>query len=230
VSQAPFDDPRVRRAFAHAIDKETLADVVLGGYYFPATGGFVPPGMPGYSAGIGLPYDPERARGLLADAGYPGGRGFAVVEMLTSGFWPAYHEYLVAQWREVLGVEITWETTTGWSMFRDRLNRKPPHIFIGSWTTHYPDPDSFLRIWQSQSYTRWRNETYNQLVEEARRVTDQRERMNLYGQADRLLVEEAVIVPLIYARLHLLVKPWVSKLPISAMRWWFWKDVIIEPH
>jgi len=76
VSRPPFDDRRVRRAFTLATDRETLADVILRGYASPATGGFVPPGMPGHSPGIGLPYDPEAARRLLAEAGYPGGRGF----------------------------------------------------------------------------------------------------------------------------------------------------------
>ena len=59
---------------------------------------------------------------------------------------------------------------------------------------------------------------------------DQWERMRLYGQADRILVEEALVLPLVYGRFHLLVKPWVSKLPTSALKRWFCKDVIIEPH
>jgi ABC-type oligopeptide transport system substrate-binding subunit len=67
-------------------------------------------------------------------------------------------------------------------------------------------------------------------VEEARRITDQEERLTMYQQADRILVKEAAIVPLLYQRSHLLVKPWVSKYPTSAIESWFWKDVIIEPH
>ena len=77
--------------------------------------------------------------------------------------------------------------------------------------------------------TGWRNETYDRLVEEARRLTDQGERMKLYGQADRILVEEAAIIPLYYGREHWLVKPWVSKYPLSPSRR-FWKDVVIEAH
>jgi len=80
VTRPPFDDPRVRRAFTLATDRERLADVAMRGYVSPATGGFVPPGMPGHSPGTGLPYDPEGARHLLAEAGYPGGLGFPVVE------------------------------------------------------------------------------------------------------------------------------------------------------
>jgi ABC-type transport system substrate-binding protein len=76
----------------------------------------------------------------------------------------------------------------------------------------------------------WQIEAYDRLVEEARRVTDQGERMRLYGQADKILVEEAAIVPLFYDRIHRLNKPWVRKYPISPIFSFFWKDVIIEPH
>jgi hypothetical protein len=79
----PFDDWRVRRALALAMDRETLADVILRGYAFPATGGLVPPGMPGHSPEIGLPYDLQAARSLLAEAGYPDGRGFPSITCLA---------------------------------------------------------------------------------------------------------------------------------------------------
>jgi len=229
VSRPPFYDPRVRRAFVLALDREMLADVAMKGDVFPAMGGFVPPGMPGHSAGIALPYDPERARELLAEAGYPGGRGFPAVDLLALyGTEPAV-EYLQAQWRENLGIEIIWEIIE-WAMSLDRLDREPPHVLLMGWMADYPDPDNFLRVCATQRYIWWRNETYDKLVEEARRATDQEERMRLYQQADRILVEEAAIVPLTYRRYHLLVKPWVKKFPTSPMKVWFWKDVIIEPH
>jgi ABC-type oligopeptide transport system substrate-binding subunit len=59
---------------------------------------------------------------------------------------------------------------------------------------------------------------------------DQEERMSLYRQADRILVEDAPVMPVGYGRQHLLVKPWVSRFPTSAIKYLFWKDVIIEPH
>ncbi|MFQ6016456.1 MAG: hypothetical protein ACE5NP_13555, partial [Anaerolineae bacterium] len=71
---------------------------------------------------------------------------------------------------------------------------------------------------------------YDELVEKARRVMDQGERMKLYRQADRILVEEAPVMPFVHARWGLLVKPWVRRYPVSPTRQWFWKDVIIEPH
>jgi len=229
VSQPPFDDRRVRRAFALAIDKETLADVVLGGYEFPATGGYVPPGMPGHSAGIGLPYDPDRARQLLAEAGWPGGRGFPTVGTLRSLNSETRCEYLQAQWEENLGIEVRYETVKSVT-FRYRLNHEPPDMYVWNWGADFPDPDNFLRANPFRRSTRWRNEAYERLLVQARRMMDQEERVNLYRQADRILVEEAPVIPLSYDRSHLLVKPWVSRYPTSGIRWWFWKDVVIEPH
>ena len=231
VSRSPFDDPRVRRAFVLATDRAKLADVILRGYGSPATGGFVPPGMPGHSAGIGLPYNPGQARQLLAEAGYSGGHGFPVVKALVPEANVPQSKYLRAQWRESLGVDIPWESME-WSLFRDTMDREPPHLFLAAWGADYPDPNNFLRESWFLDRTRWQNKVYNILVEKARRLTDQGERMELYRQADRILVEEAPIMPLIYSRQGLLVKPWVRKYPTSPImiEYFFGEDVIIEPH
>ena len=229
ASRPPFDDPRVRRAFVLATDRDALA--VARGFVFPATGGFVPPGMPGHLAGIALPYDPEGARELLGEAGYPGGRGFPVVEALApeGPEAPEFAEFFLVQWRGNLDVEILWEGM-GWATYLDRLNRSPPHMFAIGWTCDFPDPDNFLRVGLQRNTSGWRNEAYERLVEDARRAMDQEERMKLYGQAERILVEEAPIMLTAYMRRHRLVKPWVSRFPTSASRPWFWRDVIIEPH
>ena len=231
VSRPPFDDPRVRRAFVLATDRAKLADVVLRGYGSPATGGFVPPGMPGHSVGIGLPYDPEQARQLLAEAGYSGGHGFPVVDALVPETDVPQSECLRTQWQENLGVEIPWESME-WAMFLDKRDREPPHMLLLPWRADYPDPDNFLRESGFLHWTRWWNKAYNMLIEKARRITDQEERMKLYRQADRVLIEEAPIMPLIYSRQGLLVKPWVRKYPTSplAIECFWGKDVIIEPH
>jgi ABC-type oligopeptide transport system substrate-binding subunit len=128
-----------------------------------------------------------------------------------------------------LGVKIAWGIMD-WATFLDRVERGSQPMSLYGWVADYPDPDDFLRVSPIQRQTRWRHESYERLVEEARRVTDQRERMELYGQAEWILVQEAPIMPLVYGRRHLLVKPWVRKYPISPIGWWFWKDVILEPH
>jgi ABC-type oligopeptide transport system substrate-binding subunit/DNA-binding SARP family transcriptional activator len=229
VSQCPFDDPRVRRAFVLAIDRERWTNVIMGGYAFPATGGLVPPGMPGHSAGIGLPYDPDLARHLLVKAGYAGGDGFPPVELVAETVNETSSEYLATQWRENLGVEVTTRLVE-WAEFLERLEARPPHVFLGAWYADYPDPDNFLRVCDAVRWTHWQSDAYRELVEGARRVVDHQERMEMYHQADRVLVEEAVIMPFAYWRSHLLVKPWVKGFPVSPIKWWFWKDVVIAPH
>jgi ABC-type oligopeptide transport system substrate-binding subunit/DNA-binding SARP family transcriptional activator/predicted Ser/Thr protein kinase len=231
VSRPPFDDPRVRRAFGLATDRETLADVILRGYAFPGTGGFLPPGMPGHSPGIGLPYDPEAARSLLAEAGYPRGRGFPAIDCLARDD-PGHDlacKYLQAHWFENLGVEITW-TKIEWASFYELMLEATPQLWMVGWYADYPDPDDVLRVQWWLGFGGWQNEVYTQMVEGARRVMDQGERMRMYQQADKILIEEAPVLPLSYGCFHMLVKPWVRNLFTSPLKWWSWKDVIIEDH
>jgi ABC-type oligopeptide transport system substrate-binding subunit len=215
-----------------ATDRETLAHVVLGGYVSPAMGGFVPLGMPGHALGTGLPHDPGQARKLLTEAGYlkPTDSSFSGLELLTSLNPKSAVEYLEAQWRETLGLELKVEIVEQHAMLRNRLDTRPPHMFVWSWTADYPDPDSFLRASPICQDTRWRDRDYEQLVEKARQVMDQGERMKLYQQADKILVEEAAVMPLYYGRSHLLIKPWVRGYLVSHMGGIRWTDIIIEPH
>jgi ABC-type oligopeptide transport system substrate-binding subunit len=230
VSRAPFDDLRVRRAFAQAVDRNAMEGVTGWGYGSPATGGFVPPGMPGHSPGIGLPYDPELARQLLSEAGYPGGAGFPSLEALTprGPTWHCTNEYLRAQWREDLGIDIPWQELEFTEYLR-RFFGHHGHLFRNAWVADYPDPDNFFRVFM-QTRTAWRHRPYFELVEQARRTVDQAERMRLYARAERILADEVPILPLWYARRHLLLKPWIRGYGISAMEQTFWKDVVIEPH
>jgi ABC-type oligopeptide transport system substrate-binding subunit len=230
VSRAPFSDSRVRRAFAMAIDKVVLADELLRGYEYPALGGFVPPGMPGHSKSMGPPYDPAHAQLLLEEAGYPEGRDFPAVEAWT---WQAIKpraEFLQAQWRENLKVDIAWHVMD-FPQFIKSVDNGSMHILQTVWIPDYPDPDSVLRASPVRRRACWQNPAYEKLVENARRVLDQEKRMDLYAQADRLLVEnQAIVIPLTYMSSHMLVKPWVRKFPRSAINEWLWKDFIIEEH
>lgn len=229
ITRSPFNDLRVRQALALAIDKKKLANVTLRGYVYPATGGFVPPGMPGHTPGVGLPYDPERARHLLAEAGYPGGRGFPMAEALNRPSHEPLAKYCCLAWQEVLGIDIPWETVSLATLF-ERYDHLPPDLALGLWVADYPDPDCYLRICIESENPDWNNPTYERLIETARRVTDQAERMRLYEQAERILAEEAPIISLTYGRVPLLLKPWVKGYQLSTMKGQFWKDIMIEPH
>ena len=229
TSRPPFDDPQVRCAFAAALHRERWADAGMGGYAFPATGGFVPSGMPGYSAEIGTSYDPDEAQRLVAEAGYPAGGEFPLVEFVTDQGYEPLSQYLVSQRRENLGIEVSWKTLARAGLLAT-LEDTPPDVFSDAWYADYLDPDNFLRVCDAVRWTRWQNEHFQGLVGGARQVLDQRERMEMYHRADKVLVDEAPIIPLTYWRSYLLMKPWIRKFPTSAAKSWFWKDIVVEPH
>ncbi len=102
--------------------------------------------------------------------------------------------------------------------------------FLYGWVADYPDPDNFLCVSPVWRRTHWQNPLYAAPVEQARHITSQEERLQMYRRADRLLIEEAVVLPLTYGQIHLLVKPWVKRLPISPLLLWYWKDAVIEAH
>jgi len=230
VSRPPFDDIRVRQAFALATDREALIKAARPNC-FPATGGFVPLGMPGHLPGIGLPWDLRRARQLLTEAGYPSGQGFPVVECVARTDQADLGENLQAQWEENLGVKIKWETVE-WQAILARLGEQVPHLLIMGWMADYPDPDNFLRarIDHIQHQSGWRNKGYDSLVKQAQRSLDQGERIELYGEAEQILAEEVPIMPIFHTSVQLLVKPWVTRFPTTGLREWFFKDVIIKSH
>jgi oligopeptide transport system substrate-binding protein len=104
-----------------------------------------------------------------------------------------------------------------------------------SWASaaHYPDSATFVgpaRRDEGHAAYVWQHAAYERLVEEAAQATDQAQRVRLYQQMDRTVVEEAWMVPLWYGRRHLLVKPWVVRFPTSPIIFCFWEDVIVEPH
>jgi oligopeptide transport system substrate-binding protein len=227
VTRPPLDDVRVRRALALATDRARLPQVARRGYVFPASGGFVPRGMPGHAQGIALPFDPSGARELLARAGYPDGRGFPQIEALTTDSTEAEGQYLQAQWREALGIDVRWQLIS-YSEAVERRADAPPHLLIDGWSADYPDPDAFLRLGRQYFAAEWKDEGYDRLMEEARSGSDQPARMRLYAEAERILAEQVPLLPLWYIRSHLLRQPWVRRFPTSPMRQWFLKDVVLE--
>ncbi len=229
IRQTPLDDERVRRALAMSIDRERVSNFPLPGYHFPGTGGFIPPGMPEHSPDIGLPYDPEQARQLLAGAGFAGGQNFPVLTGLAPIWIQVLAEQLSRNWRENLGITVTWQFEP-WKEMLTQLTTSSTDMFLIGWRVDYPDPDNLLRVSSHRAWAGWHNPAYVELIRQARRVADHARRVELYQQADKILIEDAAIVPLVYGRRHLLIKPWVSRLPTSAVDWHFWKDVVIKPH
>jgi ABC-type oligopeptide transport system substrate-binding subunit/class 3 adenylate cyclase len=226
ASRPPFDDRRVRRALAMALDREPLERLALRGSAYPATGGFLPAGLPGHSPGLAVPYDPRRARQLLAEAGYPRADDFPPIDAVMFLDAEHYAEYLQAQWQQNLKLKVAWNLVDGPTYW---ATRSLSQACFAGWGAAYPDPHSMLGRPRLKDQGGWRHEGYDRLIEEARRTTDQEERIKLYRQADRILVEEAAVIPLTYGRVHMLIKPWVRK-HLLTMTMFYWKDLIIDPH
>ncbi len=223
----PFADVRVRRAFALGTDRLALAQVIWGDLV-PAQGGLIPPEMPGHLPNPGLTYAPAQARALLAQAGYPRGHGFPELTMPIFPGAESAGAYLQRLWRQVLGVEIGLETLP-WDTYMHRIQQGPhPPLFLAGWVADYPDPDSFLRVLPLQAWTGWCHPDYQARVRELMSSRDPEERARLARQADALLMEELPIVPLAYSRWSLVLKPWVRILPVSPLKWWFWKETLLE--
>jgi ABC-type oligopeptide transport system substrate-binding subunit len=186
--------------------------------------------MPGHSDVISLPYNPAEARRLLAEAGYPDGHAFPSIDWVMISYLTPVASYLEAQWQTNLGIQLFWKRAETWGTFAKGAPEQRPTLLLGGWVADYPDPDNFLKVAVRQYLPEWRHEAYEALIEQATRLTDQRERIELYRQADRILTEEAIIAPLLYGCWPMLVKPWVKQYTLSPTRKAFWKDVIVERH
>lgn len=225
----PFDDVRVRRAFTLAIDRDCVANGLMLGYELPASGGLTPPTLPGHAAGIALPFAPAQAQHLLAEAGYPQGEGLPAIELWGgqgSGVWATVGEYLAQQWQHVLGARIDRRTVPA-SELIERSGAGGPHAFCIGWRADYPDADNFLRVTPIGRQTGWRHAGYDAIVAQARGTHDVAERQRLYRQAETILAAEAPILPLTYNNWYMLLKLCVTSFPMSAMRRWFLKDVVV---
>src|SRR3990170_588918 len=216
TQEPPFDDPDVRRAFAMAIDKQVLAEVVLKELVVPAKG-VLPPGMPGFNDGLeGIPFDPDGARELLDDAGGPGSLGD--ISLLSSGRGASVGpiiEAIVAMWEQNLGVTVEVDQEEFGLFLRD-LDDGNFKMFDLGWVADYVDPQNFLDIkFHSESPNnemKYSNPDVDSLLEQARTAPTETEqerqaRYGLYQQAEEGIVEDAAWIPLYHGKSNALIKP-----------------------
>lgn len=193
---APWDNINVRRAFAQAVDRNVLIDVIFDGLGTPAYG-MLPPGFPAYVEGVNDKYqefDLEKARQLLADAGYPDGKGFPAVELWYSNNDPdrvKTAEILEQMYKENLGVTIKLQPVES-KIFNESFNAGNIGFGLHNWEYDFMDPSNFLDVWDPSlgRHKHWNNAEYNALVEEAATLTDQAKRISLYEQANELLSKD----------------------------------------
>ena len=204
---APFNDVRVRRAFAQAVDWRRLAALDEPGSSVPATG-MVPAGMPGAPAGDFMPpYDPAAARQLLAEAGYPGGRGLPPVSFIANG--GGYDEAIVTMLQENLGVTIDY-ATMDFGTYQERLATDPPQIWSLSWVADFPGPNDFLGVLLGTGSTAnqggWSNAGFDSAVATATSASSSAEATAAYKQALEIVQDQVPVVPVAYGTSYSLVR------------------------
>jgi len=220
TDRKPFDDVRVRRAFAMAIDRRIFPKILHGGE-LPISS-WIPPGMIAHNPEIGLKFNPPEARRLLAEAGYPNGKDFPEVTLgyNTDETHKMVSEAIQGMWKKNLGVLVRLDNQE-WKVYLNRLNMDPPHIFRLGWGADYPDPNNFMKLFTSISgnnNTRWKNHRYDELVKRAARELDEEERIRLYGEAQRILCEtDLPIVSLFVTAESTVLNPRFSGLEINSM-------------
>lgn len=223
----PFDDKRVRQALNYGVNKEAIVREITKMGSQPATG-TLPPGMPGHDPDLkGYYYNPAKAKRLLAEAGYPNGDGFPVVQLWASSKAESTKAELAAYREQLaeLGVKVELHFVSEWKVFDDMLREGKLPMFRLAWYADIPDPDDFLtpllHSASPRNVTFYRNPQVDRLLERAREQLDYAQRIKLYREAERIVMEDA---PWITQHNHVfeyLYQPYVQGVEVSLLgdRW-----------
>lgn len=230
VNKPPFQDVRVRQAFSLAIDRNVFPTILRRKERPTYT--WLLPGLLGYSEASAVSFNPEKAKQLLAQAGYPNGKGFPAVELLYPNREDTrlVVEAVQDELKRNLNVPVAL-LNQEWRVYLETLHRDPPPLYRASWGADYPDPETFMNLFTSHNgnnTTGWTNFVYDELLDKASAEQDRDKRAFLYAKADALLCQEAApIAPTFQSTQNLMVKPWVHGIEPNTMDLQFFKTIRI---
>ncbi|MDR1148234.1 MAG: ABC transporter substrate-binding protein, partial [Spirochaetaceae bacterium] len=248
--EAPFNDERVRKAFSLAVDRNYIVNQITRAGQKPA-GGFVPYGIVD-AAGAGSDFrkiggnyysieeedyqkNVAEAQRLMAEAGYPDGAGFPVIEYISPNDdeFRAIAETLQDMWKTALGVRLTL-SNQDWTTLFNNLYTGNFQIAYFRWIGDYNDPINFLEIFtteNSNNTARYANAEFDSLINRARSTLSAVERMKLIHEAEDILIgRDMATCPLFFASITYMVSPRISGLYYSASVGFFFKNVKIAPQ
>lgn len=238
VEKEPLNDKRVRQALALAIDREAIVTQITKGGQIPAYA-LVPPGIPEgdgdfrQNGGDYFKQDVEKARQLLAEAGFPGGQGFPTLTILynTSEAHQRIAEAIQEMWKNNLGIDVKL-TNQEWGVYLDSRSTGDYEIARAGWIGDYIDPMTFIDMFVTgggNNDTNWGHPEYDALVAQAKRTADQAERFKAMHDAEKILMDEMPIIPIyFYTRVVMVdekVKGWTMPLtsPLNLRDAWIEK-------
>lgn len=231
IKKAPFNNLKVRQAFASAIDRKQITDMLAGGQT-PLLS-WVPPGMMGYNSQVGIKFNPDNARRLLDEAGFKDRSLFPKVKLAfnTNEDQQRIAENIQAQIKKNLSIEMEL-VNEEWKVYLTHLRNDTPSIYRLGWTADYPDPDNFMNLmagFSDNNHTGWKDKAFDELITQAAGTLDKNKRLKLYDKAQKILTEEATpVIPLYSGVSQSLVAPRVKGLVHNGLSRFVFKKVRLE--
>ncbi|MBK8478429.1 MAG: peptide ABC transporter substrate-binding protein [Opitutaceae bacterium] len=213
TTRPPLDDPRVRRSLTLALDRRALVEQVALAGQQPATG-LLSPQLPGYTPPAGVSFEPETARRLLAEAGYPDGHGFPELEAMyfSSELNQKLLEAMQQMWQRELGITVTLAAKEKQVWFTEE-RRLAYQLSLARWIGDYVEPSTFLELFIAgggNNATGWARPEYDHLVRTGASEADSAARNTHYRQAEELLLQDLPIAPLFHGTRPYLIQPSVQ--------------------
>jgi oligopeptide transport system substrate-binding protein len=222
VRQSPLRFRAVRQAINYGFDRRKMMLYLRNSLGLPAESGFVPAGLPSFDSTLvhGYHYDPARARALLAEAGFPDGRGMPAVRLLTIPIYADFATFIARQLQDI-GMHIEVEVVQK-SLLLEETAQSKALFFRGSWIADYPDAENYLSVFYSHNpappnYTRYSDPVFDRLYEQALQENNDSLRYILYRRMDQRVIDAAPVVPIWYDVVVHLVNPRVHGLQANAL-------------
>ncbi|NND81124.1 MAG: peptide ABC transporter substrate-binding protein [Gammaproteobacteria bacterium] len=226
-------DKRVRKALAMTIDRQKMISTILNDLFTPAYA-ITPPGLLGYQPPKLFDYDPDAARALLAEAGYPNGEGFPETELQYNSSEQHRKIAIAVQqmWNKELNINIRLQNKD-WKVYLDDEQTGNYDISRGGWIADYVDPNSFLDMWVSGSglnRTRWANPRYDELVlQRAPEAKSREDRYAAFYAAETMIMQDMPFIPIYTYSSHHFKHPAVRGMPPNIMSYYNWRYVWLDP-
>jgi oligopeptide transport system substrate-binding protein len=231
TKKPPFNSLKVRKAFAMAVDRKQITDLLAAGHA-PLTG-WVPSGMFGYENERGVKYDPSAAAKMLDDAGFKDRSKLPKVTLSfnTNENHQRIAENVQAQLKKNLGVEVQ-IANEEWKVYLKRLQTDTPNIYRMGWLGDYPDPSTFMDLMTSVSennHTGWGSKVYDDLVAQGNSSLDKDQRRKAYSEAQKILTEDDVpVIPIYSMSGHILLSDRVQNFPVNSIEHYLFKGVTLK--
>jgi oligopeptide transport system substrate-binding protein len=216
TAEPPFDDVNIRRAFCLAVNKEPVVKVILRDMVSEADG-ILPPGMPGYNETLeGLGYNVEEAKQLIAASKYGDVSNLPPITLTVEGYGnniPSYLGAIIQDWQQNLGVEISVRQVEP-EKWLYNLKQETDEMFALGWIADYPDPDDFLDILfytgSENNIFEYSNPALDASLDQAAVEQNRAVRLDMYRQAEQMVVNDAPCLPLLHGTNYVLVEPYVK--------------------